>query len=71
MIVSQRYFTQRVVDAWHCLPGKAVAGEAVDGFIFELDRYLEALEIDVSIDIIAFYDVGTPLLADHVQEVLM
>ena len=46
-IVRQGTFTQRVViNVWNGLPGKVVAAEKVDKFKFELDRYLEVMEIE-------------------------
>ena len=45
-VVRQGTFTQRVVNAWNGLPGKVVAAETVDKFKFELDKYLEVMEIE-------------------------
>ena len=45
-VVREGTFTQRVVNAWNGLPGKVVAAKKVDKFKFELDRYLEVLEIE-------------------------
>ena len=44
-VARQGTFTQKVVKAWNCLPGKVVAAEKVDKFKLELDRYLEVMEI--------------------------
>ena len=41
-----------VTQSGNGLPGKVVAAETVDKFKFELDRYLEVLEID------GYWDVG-------------
>ena len=41
----QGTFTERVVNAWNGLPGKAVAAETVGKFKLELDRYLEVMEM--------------------------
>ena len=46
MVVRQRTFTQRVVNACNGLPGKVVAAETVDKFNLELDRYLEVMDIE-------------------------
>ena len=51
MVVRQGTFTQRVVNAWNGLPGKVVAGETVDKFKLELDRYLEGMEIEGNGDV--------------------
>ena len=52
MVVRQVVsFTQGVVNAWNCLPGKIVAAKTGDMFKLELDRYLEALEIEGYMDI--------------------
>ena len=45
-VVRQGSFTQKVVNAWNGLPGKVVAGETIDKFKLELDRYLEVMEIE-------------------------
>ena len=52
MVVRQGTFTQRVINAWNGLSGKAVAAETADKFKLELDRYLEELEIE------GYWDVG-------------
>ena len=46
MVVRKGTFTQRVVNAWNGLPGKVVAAETADKFKFELDRYLEVMEME-------------------------
>ena len=51
MIVRQRSFTQRVVNAWNGFPLKVVAAETVDRFKLELDGYFDTLEIEGYSDI--------------------
>ena len=42
----------RIFNAWNGLPSKVVAVHRVDTFKFELDRYLEVLEIE------EYWDIG-------------
>ena len=44
-VARQGIFTERVINAWNGHPGKVVAAETVDKFEFELDRFLEVMEI--------------------------
>ena len=49
--VRQGSFTQRVVNPWNGLPGKAVAAEKVYKFKLELDMYLEVMEMEGNGDV--------------------
>ena len=51
MVIRQGSFSWRVVNAWNGLPGKVVAAEKVEKFKFELDRYLEVMEMEGSRDV--------------------
>ena len=45
-VTRQGSFFERVVNAWNGLPRKVVAAEMVERFKLELDRYVQAFEID-------------------------
>ena len=43
--LSQGSFSQRIDNAWNCLPGKVVVVEGMYRFKLEMDRYRDALEL--------------------------
>ena len=45
-VARQGTFPQRVVNAWNGLSGKVVAAETGDKFNFQVDRYLEVMEME-------------------------